>query len=163
MQELINTFPRKHKILIAITAFILCLLAIWPAEQATAHKNTQSLILANYQQLSIGIAYPIPLPIELDDETLEQEFTETQQVKIKSGDNLADIFTRVGHSQKTMLEIVRSNDLAKKFTKLIPGKYLNFETDSEKNLVSLSYDETALSTVIAQIDDNGKYDTYLET
>lgn len=163
MQELINTFPRQHKILIAIAAFILCLLAIWPAEQATAHKNTQELVVASYQELAIGKAYPLPLSIDLNDETLEQEFTETNQVKIKSGDNLADIFKRVGQSQKTMLSIARSNKLAKKFTKLIPGKYLTFETDSEKNLVSLSYEESSLSTVIAKLDDDGKYETYLET
>ncbi|NVK26057.1 MAG: peptidoglycan DD-metalloendopeptidase family protein [Gammaproteobacteria bacterium] len=162
MQELINSFPRRHKILLAATLMFLCLLVLWPAEQATAQRNTEALVVANYQQLAIGQVYPLPLTLSPSDETLEQEFTETHQVVIKSGDNLADIFKRVGQPQKTMLEIARSNTLAKKFTKLIPGKYLTFETDSQDNLVSLRYEENPLSTVVAQRLEDGNYETIIE-
>ena len=163
MQELINTFPKQHKIALAIVTILLLLLAILPAEQASAHRNTTELKIADYQDLTIGVPYSLPLEISPSSNQSEQEFTEIQQIKIKSGDNLADIFKRVGQPQKVMLAITQSNDTAKKFTKLIPGKYLHFETDSDSNLVSLSYEQDKLSTVVAKIDDNGDFDTSIQT
>ena len=163
MQELINIFPKQHKIALAIVGVLLLLLMILPAEQATAHRNTTALKIANYQDLAIGIPYSLPLEISPSTSQSEQEFTETQQIKIKSGDNLADIFKRVGQSQKTMLAITKSDDTAKKFTTLIPGKYLYFETDSNDHLVSLSYEQDSLSTVVAKVQESGDFKTTIQT
>ncbi len=150
MKELINSFPLQHKrLLLAVSALILTL-AIWPTEQATPEKI---VVASEYAELTVGEEYPLPLDFTEEEQELAETFTETRQIKIKNGDTLADIFKRVGLAQKTMLEVVRSGEAAKNFTKIIPGKYLKFETDSDNQLLSVSYELDPMSTVIASRDD----------
>lgn len=163
MRELINSFPLQHKILILTSSVLLMLLALWPAEHASAQKSSERLVVANYAQLDVGKAYPLPLSVMSSIDSPVEEFTEKQIVKIKNGDTLAHIFKRVKQSQKTMLAIANSGDSAKNFTKLIPGKYLTFEFDSNNNLVSLSYEQNELSTVVARRQDNNQYTSEIET
>lgn len=146
MKELINSFPLKHKLLVVAASMFMLTLAFWPAENASAQRST---VVSDYAQLDIGKEYPLPLDFSEQESELAEDFTETRQIKIKNGDTLADIFKRVGLAQKTMLEVVRSGKEAKSFTKIIPGKYLNFETDSDNNLLAVSYELDSVSTVIA--------------
>ncbi len=146
MKKLINSFPVQHKLLLLAVTVSIFSLAFWPAEQATAQRST---VVSQYQQLTVGKEYPLPLDFTEVEQELAETFTETRQVKIKNGDTLADIFKRVGLAQKTMLEVVRSGKEAKSFTKIIPGKYLTFETDADNNLLSVSYELDRMSTVIA--------------
>lgn len=146
MRELINSFPLKHKLAVLAASISVFALALWPAEQATAQKTT---VVSDYAQLDIGKEYPLPLDFSEEEQELAQTFTETRQVRIKSGDTLADIFKRVGLAQKTMLEVVRSGKEAKSFTKIIPGKYLTFETDSDNKLLSVKYELDPVATVVA--------------
>lgn len=146
MKQLINSFPIKHKLLLLAVTLLIFALSFWPAQQASAQKSTA---VAKYSELTIGKAYPVPLDFTEIEQELAQTFTETRQVKIKNGDTLADIFKRVGLAQKTMLEVVRSGKDANNFTKIIPGKYLIFETDAENNLLSVSYELDPMSTVVA--------------
>lgn len=149
MKHIINSFPAQHRWLLIAALIMVFALLLWPAEKATAQKTTTSLVVTDYQQLELGKEYPLPLDFTEQEQELAQTFSETRQVKIKKGDTLADIFKRVGLSQKTMLEVVRSGKAAKNFTKIIPGKYLVFETDSENQLLSVSYELDPMSTVTA--------------
>ena len=150
MKELIHSFPTRHKIIVAAASTLLFVLALWPADDATAHKNTETLVVTDYQELSIGKAYPLPLEIEAVNEADVEQHTEIKPIKIKSGDTLAVIFKRVGLSQKTMLEVVGSSKEAKKLTRLVPGKVLNFELTPEGDLVSLSYEQDSMSTLVVK-------------
>lgn len=117
MKHIINSFPAQHRWLLITALIMVFALLLWPAEKATAQKTTTSLVVTDYQQLELGKEYPLPLDFTEQEQELAQTFSETRQVKIKKGDTLADIFKRVGLSQKTMLEVVRSGKAAKNFTK----------------------------------------------
>jgi murein DD-endopeptidase MepM/ murein hydrolase activator NlpD len=155
MKELIHSFPTRHKMIVVTASLLLFVLALWPADEATAHKNTESLVVTDYQELSIGKAYPLPLDIELTNETESEPHTEVKHVKIKSGDTLAVIFKRVGLTQKNMLEVVSSSKDAKALTKLVPGKTLNFELDADGQLQALSYEQNKMSTLVIKRQDSG--------
>jgi murein DD-endopeptidase MepM/ murein hydrolase activator NlpD len=161
MKEIIEQFPRQHKILLAGALFLTSLFLLLPSETAEASKNEIRHIVSNYQELAIGQEYPLPLDIEPSPAS-DFELTETKQVRIKSGDSLATIFKRQGVSQKTLLQVTRSGKLAQTFTKLIPGKYLTFKLDNHGDLVELQYGHDTLETVVATRIDEKSFETAVE-
>jgi len=160
MKKLVNDLPKQHKVTVLIASMILTLMILIPSEPAKASKASNSPIVANYAALSVGESYPLPLDLGQDDSNLE--FTDSLKVEIRRGDSLATIFKRVKQPQKTMLAIASSGDAAKVFTHLIPGKFLEFEVNKDNELVSLSYEQDQLTTVIASLTDEKSYVTSFE-
>jgi len=76
----------QHKLLLLAATFLVFTLALWPAEQATAQKTTESLVVTEYAELAVGKEYPLPLDLTEEEQELAETFTETRQVKIKNGD-----------------------------------------------------------------------------
>ncbi len=160
MKNLVNAFPKQHRLLVLIASMILTLLILIPSEPAEASKAVNAPVVANYASLAVGETYPLPLSFTQDYSDLE--FTDIFKVKIRSGDSLATIFKRIKQPQKTMLAIANSGDAAKVFTRLIPGKFLQFELNRDKELVSLSYEQDQLTTAIAKLSDDKSYFTSFE-
>lgn len=160
MNNLINTFPKKHRVTVLIVSMLLTLLILIPSESAKASKVINAPVVSSYAALSVGESYPLPLDLGQDDSSLE--FTDLLNVEIRSGDSLATIFKRVKQPQKTMLQIASSGDAAKIFTHLIPGRFLEFEVNKDNELVSLSYEQNQLTTVIAKLADDKSYYTSFE-
>ncbi|MFT6529922.1 MAG: murein DD-endopeptidase MepM/ murein hydrolase activator NlpD [Psychrosphaera sp.] len=161
MKNLVNTFPKQHRVMVLIVSMILTLLILIPSESAKASKVINAPVVSNYAALSVGESYPLPLDLGQDEANLE--FTDVINVEIRNGDSLATIFKRVKQPQKTMLSIAGSGEAGKIFTHLIPGRFLEFEVNKDNELVSLSYEQDQLTTVIAKLaDDKSYYTTYEE-
>ena len=60
-------------------------------------------------------------------------------IEIKSGDNLAGIFSREGIPPQQLHQIMELGGAAKNLTKIHPGQTLRLLTDSEMGLVNLDY------------------------
>lgn len=156
MRKFLDSFPKQHKVLLAAATGILMLAMLVPSESAVASKSS-AVVVADYANLDVGKEYPLPLqlPVEamVEDDTLISE-----QVKIRSGDSLASLFKRQNISQKTMLEVSRSGELAKQFTRLVPGKHLTFVYNGKGEFVGLEYPVNKVTT-IASFNTDGKFVT----
>jgi len=160
MRQLVNSFPKQHKYLLASAGVILSILLMLPSESAEASR-AESLASVHYDTLSVGQEYPLPLSLSPSSDTLMEQ-GESRQVKIKNGDSLATIFKRERVPQKTMLALVRSGKEAKAFTKLVPGKYLTFDFDAAGDLIALHYALDKVSTLSAKRRDSDKFETKVE-
>ena len=160
MRELVNSFPKQHKYLLASAGAILSILLMLPSESAVASKAS-AMSEVHYQTVSVGQEYPLPLSLSPAEQNVD-ESGESRQVKIKSGDSLATIFKREGVPQKTMLDLTRSGGEAKQFTKLVPGQYLNFEFSAAGELESLQYALDPVSTLVASRENDGGFRTEIE-
>jgi murein DD-endopeptidase MepM/ murein hydrolase activator NlpD len=166
MKNLVDNFPKQHRVTALIASMVLALLIALPSESAKASRMTSNpvavsnAIVANYAALSVGQDYPVPL--DFSKVNTEVEFTDLFKVKIRSGDSLATIFTRIKQPQKTMLAIASSGDASKTFTRLIPGKFLEFELNKDKEVVSLSYEQDQLTTVVAKLAEDKSYSSSFE-
>ena len=106
MKNLVDNFPKQHRVTVLIASMLFALLIALPSESAKASRMTghpvvtSNNIVANYAALSIGQDYPVPL--DFSEANTEIEFTDLFKVKIRSGDSLATIFTRIKQPQKTI-------------------------------------------------------------
>lgn len=74
--------------------------------------------------------------------------------KVRSGDNLAKIFTRMGLNQGLLDEIIHSNKTSAKWTQLKPGHELKAWVDAHGEFLALSYPVSLVETLEAKrIDD----------
>ena len=160
MRHLIDSFPKQHRYALLGALGLLFTLLLLPSESAEASKDVIR-VAADYEELAVGQEYPLPLNIK-SVSNFTQTDTTIKQVRIKSGDSLATIFQRQGVPQKTMLEITRSDKLAQKFTRLIPGKYLTFTFDENRQLIELQYANEAVETLVTKRTSNGKFETSIE-
>jgi len=160
MRELVNSFPKQHKYILATAGIVLSALLMLPSEPAQAHKNTV-YEQVKYDELAIGQEYPLPLSFAPSEKTAETHI-ESKQVKVKSGDSLATIFKRQNVPQKTMLAVTRAGKEAAAFTRLVPGKYLTFEFAEDGSLDALLYANDNVSTVAARRDASGQFVTEIE-
>lgn len=152
MQHLVNAFPKKHKLYLIVAVIITIVFSLIPAKEPVAASYK---VVANYTGLAIGTPYPLPLNIPSEESV--ETYTEKHAIEIKSGDSLATLFTRVGLTQKNMLQVANSATKNAGFTKLIPGQFIIFEIDENNELISLSYEEDAVRTIESRLVSKGKY------
>ncbi len=81
-------------------------------------------------------------------EIAEPEFT-TLAHKIKKGESLSTIFSKLDLSKKDLHAIIHANELGKQFASIRPGKNLLLSTDTEGVLQQLSYKKSQIETLIA--------------
>ena len=98
--------------------------------------QTNSDVTAN-----IGIAKTVKPPSPA---TLPGTWVE---VKVRSGDSLARIFSRNNLSAGVLHRITHSSKEAKKLARIKPGKTLRFRLDDEGNLLELIYQKSPMRSV----------------
>ena len=64
-----------------------------------------------------------------------------QQVKVKSGDNLALIFSRAGFSATTLHRITSLGKATASLKKIMPGQIIHFGANAKKQLIKLTYQQ----------------------
>lgn len=145
MQRMFLQLPHSHKILISAISVALLILLIIPSESATASKNTTSV-----DQLVPGKRYQLELAFDSNGGSKNDSAQELrwQTYKIKSGDNLADIFSKLGFSAQELYRVTESGKEAKLLRKVHPGDLLRFATDSNDKLVQLAHDINGTDTLI---------------
>lgn len=145
MQRMFLQLPHSHKILISAISVALLILLVIPSEPATASKNTTSV-----DQLVPGKRYQLELAFDntgnSEDNSAQELHWQTYQ--IKSGDNLADIFSKLGFSAQELYRVTESGEEAKLLRKVHPGDLLRFATDSNDKLVQLAHGINSTDTLI---------------
>lgn len=155
---IVKQLPNSHKVLISSISAAVLLLLWLPSDEATASKNTPAV-----DQLILGQRYQLEL--EVPTQTSEQ--TQAEQLRwsgyeVRTGDNLAKIFDKVGLTPRQLYEITEAGPNAKLLRKIHPGDTLRFARDTAGNLIQLAYTLSATETLLITQTDAG-YAADIET
>ena len=166
MVHVVNTLPKKHKMLILGLVSAIVALAFLPSEKATASKDNSE------NTLEIGKRYELQIKVgenekltDLNSEQAAQKLPEYDFVDhlVKNGDNLAIIFKRAGFSAQTLYKLVNTNAETRKLTKIHPGETLSFATAKDGSLAQLRYVISKTDTLYVTLNDEGQYDTSIDS
>ena len=155
---------RRHSLrrafVIVQATLVLFALAVWftitdtakatrhdPAGEAIALKLPQEPTAAG-QPLEIG-EEPEPLN-SLSTDTIDVPATPAvvwQEIKVKKGDSLAGIFSRLGLSPQQLHALMDQGGAVDNLKKIFPGQVLRISTSAEHGLVKLLYPIDTLSTL----------------
>ncbi|MBH0044524.1 peptidoglycan DD-metalloendopeptidase family protein [Pseudoalteromonas sp. SWXJZ10B] len=166
MVHVVNTLPKKHKLLILGLVSAIAGLAFLPSEKATASKDN------NADALEIGKRYELQVKVddnekltELNSEQAAEKLPEYDFVdhKVKNGDNLAIIFKRAGFSAQTLHKLINTNAETRKLTKIHPAEILSFATAEDGSLAQLRYVISKTDTLFVTLNEEGNYDTAIDS
>ncbi|WP_405602155.1 MULTISPECIES: peptidoglycan DD-metalloendopeptidase family protein [unclassified Pseudoalteromonas] len=166
MVHVVNTLPKKHKLLILGLVSAIIGLTFLPSEKATASKDNSA------NALEIGKRYELLVKVdskekltELNSEHAAEKLPEYNLVdhQVKNGDNLAIIFKRAGFSAQTLYKLVNTNAETRKLTKIHPGEVLSFATSADGELAQLRYVISKTDTLFITLNDEGNYDTAIDS
>ncbi|CAM2788045.1 peptidoglycan DD-metalloendopeptidase family protein [Pseudoalteromonas distincta] len=166
MVHVVNTLPKKHKLLILGLVSAIVGLAFLPSEKATASKDNSA------NALEIGKRYELQVKVdnnekltELNSEQAAEKLPEYDFVdhKVKNGDNLAIIFKRAGFSAQTLHKLINTNAETRKLTKIHPGEILSFATAEDGSLAQLRYVISKTDTLFVTLNEEGNYDTAIDS
>ena len=145
IKQLLNELPHSHRVLISAVSATLFLLLVIPSEPATASKNSKSP-----EQLMPGKRYELDLAFETQqtNQQASQNQLAWQSYEIKSGDNLAKIFDKLGFSAQQLYRVTQSGDEAQLLKKVHPGDILRLATDDTGELVQLVFEVNDIDTLI---------------
>lgn len=166
MVHVVNTLPKKHKLLILGLVSAIVGLAFLPSEKATASKDNSA------NALEIGKRYELQVKVddnekltELNSQEAAEKLPEYDLVdhQVKNGDNLAIIFKRAGFSAQTLHKLINTNAETRKLTKIHPGEILSFATSESGDLAQLRYVISKTDTLFVTLNDEGNYDTSIDS
>jgi len=166
MVHVVNTLPKKHKLLILGLVSAIVGLAFLPSEKATASKDNSA------NALEIGKRYELQVKVEDNEKLTELNSPEAAEKlpeydlvdhKVKNGDNLAKIFKRAGFSAQTLHKLINTNAETRKLTKIHPGEILSFATAENGDLAQLRYVISKTDTLFVTLNDEGNYDTSIDS
>ncbi len=125
---------------------------ISPNDIETDFNNSVLAIPAiESEPASISVNNPVLAKLEPITATQFKELTH----KVKKGESLSTIFSKLDLSKSDLHHIIHANDLGKQFASISPGKHLVANTDSDGQLQQLSYKKNAIETLKAtRIDDS---------
>lgn len=166
MVHVVHKLPKKHKLLILGLVSAIAGLALLPSEKATASKDNSA------NALEIGKRYELQVKVddnekltELNSEQAAAKLPEYELVdhEVRNGDNLALIFKRAGFSAQTLHKLVNTNAETRKLTKIHPGEILSFATAEDGSLAQLRYVISKTDTLYVTLNDEGNYDTSIDS
>lgn len=172
MTHLYHQLPRRHQQLLIAVSVLTGILILLPSDDAKASKSSSTdalevakryeapIDLSNSKLPTQAVFTPAPktqLTPEKIKEVAEQQQTEPQpaeqqtlawqQVKVKSGDNLALIFSRAGFSANTLHKITSLGKATATLKRIMPGQVIHFGADKDDQLVKLRYQQDIVNTL----------------
>ncbi|MCK4840313.1 MAG: peptidoglycan DD-metalloendopeptidase family protein [Methylococcales bacterium] len=117
-----------------------------------------TVVSSNSNPSTIALAQPLSSTDIVNAPTVEQAIQpELVSIthKIKSGDSLSSIFSKLNLNHSDLHSITHTNKLGKQFATISVGKNLFFITDTKGKLQQLSYKKNQLDTLKALRTDNG--------
>ncbi|MFY8273003.1 peptidoglycan DD-metalloendopeptidase family protein [Pseudoalteromonas sp. SSDWG2] len=166
MVSVVHKLPKKHKLLIVGLLIAIVTLMLVPTERATASRDN------DVKPLEVGKRYE--LQIKLDEKDTLTELNSPEQAlalptydhtdyEVRNGDSLAVIFKRAGFSAQTLYKLVNTNEETKKLTKIHPGEILSFAKNEQGDLQQLKYVLSKTDTLFVTLNDDGDYDTSIDS
>ena len=166
MVHVVHKLPKKHKLLILGLVSAIIGLTFLPSEKATASKDNSA------DALEIGKRYELQVKVDDDEKLTELNSQEAAaklpeydlvDFKVKNGDNLALIFKRAGFSARDVHKLVNTNAETRKLTKIHPGEILSFATANDGSLTQLRYVISKTDTLFVTLNEEGNYDTSIDS
>ncbi len=117
-------------------------------------SNPQPLPAIHSEASALIISSPVVSPTQ---EKAKLEFN-TFTHKIKKGESLSVIFSKLNLSKKDLHSITHANDLGKQFASIRPGKSLVVNTDVDGLLQQLIYQKNSIDTLEATRSNDGTFD-----
>jgi len=167
MTHIYHQLPQRHKQLLITVAVLTGLLFLLPSDDAKASKTLEgenSLEIAKRYQVplvmdtkpqssSVEVAQSVSHQDKLD--TAPEESLTWQQVKVKSGDNLALIFSRAGFSANTLHKITSLGKATATLKRIMPGQIIHFGANAKGELIKLRYQQDITTTLEVVKTDRG--------
>lgn len=117
-------------------------------EQGSLNDNLDSSLLANALSSEEHVAFDISEAALTPQVAAEPELPEgMKRIKVKSGDTLSSIFSKVGLSNASLIGILNQVPEAKRFTRLKIGQELEFKLAEDGSLDELSSSISKLQTI----------------
>jgi len=156
--SIISQLPNSHKALISSVSAVVLLLVLLPSDPATASRSSKPV-----NELELGKRYSLELEVPHQvNQSNAADNLRWQNYQVKSGDNLAKIFTKVGLTARDLYEVTEAGDDAAILRKIHPGDTLRFATNADGQLVQLAYAMNATNTLVISRTEQG-YQTNVET
>lgn len=157
IQQFLQHMPKRHQVVIASVSMLLLVLLVWPSEKASASRD-----MAKYEQLEPGVRYELALQLgnsypPIDDDT---DLTWVDY-EIRSGDNMARIFQRLGFSARQLHDLTQAED-ANILRRIHPGDTLRFAKDANNDLIALHYRLSETDTLVIERTETGSYQSNRE-
>lgn len=158
LQNVVSQLPHSHKILISSVSVLVLMLVLLPSDPATASKSSPSV-----DKLILGKRYQLDLDVQTDAGVVSTvDSLRWTGYEVRSGDNLAKIFERVGLTARDVYEVTESGDEAKALRNLHPGDTLRFAKDADGKLIQMAYRVNPTETLLITRTEEG-YVTEIET
>lgn len=158
VQKTIKKLPKAHKLLLSVAASLLIVLSLFPSDDATASRHSEA------HQLELGKRYPLDLDVGFEPSA---EFSLDDQqnwlnIKVRKGDNLANIFKRAGLSPQETYKVSKAGAPAKKLLKMMPGQELSVLLDEQGDFAELKYAFSGTETLYIRKNEDTKYDSKID-
>lgn len=174
---LFKLLPKKHQMLLSILSVITSLILLFPAEEAQASRQTQTV-----ETHQVNTRYDVPLAFRSPErpeglggqtsdastdgaelfspealaeahltatETLESaHHRDVEHFNVKNGDTLAAVFERAGLTSKDVHEITQLPLAKQNLLKIIPGEEIVISKDAKGDLTEVRYRVNAVSTLV---------------
>jgi len=155
--------PKKHHLLLisAIAVGTVITISLLP-NQADAKKQTKpkATPVSIESQQPVRIIEKLSLPKEpevnslllpLPDKTKSNKDNTTwKTVKIKSGDSLAQIFSRMKISASVLHKVIHTNKVTRKLKHVLPGQSIRFQVNGEGSLQQLIYQYDLANSLVVK-------------
>ncbi|WP_409420623.1 peptidoglycan DD-metalloendopeptidase family protein [Pseudaeromonas sp. ZJS20] len=129
----LTLLPTWHRRLILLLGGLILLLLLWPLEKVEATRATTALPQTKpapgHRLGEVEANEPDEAPPGLQGETF----------KVRSGDNLAELFQRAGFDPATLHQVLDSGEEVESLIRLKPGEEITFYQNDEGALQALSY------------------------
>ncbi|NRA84344.1 MAG: peptidoglycan DD-metalloendopeptidase family protein [Gammaproteobacteria bacterium] len=172
MTNIYLRLPRRHQQLLIAISVVMGILLLFPSDNASASRaqtSADSLKVATRYPAAISLAdtsntqdvitttpqSPIATQKQPEDiaQVVPQPELSWQQVKVKSGDNLALIFNRAGFSANTLYKITSLGKDTAVLKKIMPGQTIHFGANKNKELIQLTYQQDRVTSLeITKVD-----------
>jgi murein DD-endopeptidase MepM/ murein hydrolase activator NlpD len=143
-----NAYPKTHlRTVLIISVCLLIAFVTLPDQETSAMSRVPVSLSISPEELSAGDEITLPTAPE-SFMVVKAPSPALTTVTIQRGDSLSAIFNRAGLSASELQKVMELGKSVAILKKIIPGKTLTFETDSQDHLVSLSYEENPLKHLI---------------
>lgn len=152
-------YPRKHLALASFLSIALIVTLVFAPEESAHGARASSPIQVGPNALTRALAGASTNSLVRDqvisDENTEQAEAMWTSYEVQSGDNLSEIFGRVGLTAQDMYRVLNSSDEAKVLDRLYPGYELSFHIPEPGELAKLRVLKSPLEGYVFTRNDKG--------
>lgn len=152
-------YPRKHLALASFLSLALVVTLVFAPEESAHGARASSPIQVGPNALARALAGASTSSTLRDEVINEGETNQSEAIwtsfEVQSGDNLSEIFGRVGLTAQDMYRVLNSSEEAKVLDRLYPGYELSFQIPESGELAKLRVLKSPLEGYLFTRNDQG--------